>query len=154
MTIYGYARVSTTGQTLATQKALLKAAGVTRIFSEKVSGVATRRPELARVLDELESGDVLVVTKLDRLARSTLDLLRMVDQIGREGAGFKSVGEPWGRHHDVDGASDAHRIVRDCRVRARPDSAADQRGPDARYGRGHEVRSQAEAHPSIRRARR
>jgi DNA invertase Pin-like site-specific DNA recombinase len=89
MTIYGYARVSTTGQTLATQKALLKAAGVRRLFSEKASGVAARRPELERVLDELESGDVLVVTKLDRLARSTLDLLRIVDQIGRECAGFK-----------------------------------------------------------------
>ena len=95
MTIYGYARVSTTGQTLATQKALLKAAGVTRIFSEKVSGVAARRPELERALDELEAGDLLVVTKLDRLARSTLDLLRIVDQIGRERAGFKSLGEPW-----------------------------------------------------------
>ena len=92
MTIYGYARGSTTGQTLATQKALLRAAGVTRIFSEKVSGVSARRPELERVLDELEAGDVLVVT---RLARSTLDLLRMVDQIGREGAGFRSLGEPW-----------------------------------------------------------
>jgi DNA invertase Pin-like site-specific DNA recombinase len=55
MTVYGYARVSTTGQTLATQKALLKAAGVSRIFSEKVSGIAARRPELERVLDELEA---------------------------------------------------------------------------------------------------
>jgi DNA invertase Pin-like site-specific DNA recombinase len=82
MTVFGYARVSTTGQTLATQKALLKAAGVERIFTEKVSGVAARRPELERVLDQLEPGDLLVVTKLDRLARSTLDLLRMVD-IGR-----------------------------------------------------------------------
>src|SRR5215471_13713353 len=106
MTVYGYARVSTTVQTLATQRALLKAAGVTRIFSEKVSGVAAKRPELERVLDELEAGDVLVVTKLDRLARSTLDLLGIVDQIGREGAGFKSLGEP----------SDAHRIVGDCRL--------------------------------------
>src|SRR5262249_21677194 len=60
-----------------------------------VSGVAARRPELERVLDELESGDVLVVTKLDRLARSTLDLWRMVDQIASEGAGFRSLGEPW-----------------------------------------------------------
>jgi DNA invertase Pin-like site-specific DNA recombinase len=57
--------------------------------------VAARRPELERVLDEVESGDVLVVCKLDRLARSTLDLLRIVDQIGREDAGFKSLGEPW-----------------------------------------------------------
>ncbi len=95
MTVYGYARVSTTGQTLATQRELLKAAGVTRIFSEKVSGVAARRPELEYVLDALEPGDLLVVTKLDRLARSTLDLLRIVDQIQKEGAGFKSLGEPW-----------------------------------------------------------
>ena len=95
MTIYGYARVSTTGQTLATQKGLLKAAGVTLIFSEKASGAAARRRKLERALDELEKGDVLVVTKLDRLARSTLDLLRIIDQIGKEGAGFKSLGEPW-----------------------------------------------------------
>jgi DNA invertase Pin-like site-specific DNA recombinase len=95
MTVYGYARVSTTGQTLATHKALLLAAGVERIFSEKVSGVAAKRPELARVLDELEAGDVLVVTKLDPLARSTLDLLRIIDLIGKEGAGFKSLGDPW-----------------------------------------------------------
>jgi DNA invertase Pin-like site-specific DNA recombinase len=66
---------------------------VTRI--EKVSGVAARRPELERTLDELEAGDVLVVTKLDRLGRSTLNLLRIIDQIGREGAGLKSLGEPW-----------------------------------------------------------
>jgi len=95
MAVYGYARVSTTGQTLATQKALLLAAGAERIFSEKVSGVAARRPELERALDQLEAGDVLVVTKLDRLARSTLDLLRITDLIGEEGAGFKSLGDPW-----------------------------------------------------------
>ena len=95
MTTYGYARVSTTGQTLATQRELLAAAGVTRIFSEKVSGVAARRPELEYALDALEAGDMLVVTKLDRLARSTLDLLRILDLIGKEGAHFKSLGEPW-----------------------------------------------------------
>jgi DNA invertase Pin-like site-specific DNA recombinase len=91
MTTYGYARVSTTGQTLATQRELLKAAGVERIFSEKVSGVAARRPELEYVLDALEAGDLLVVTKLDRLARSTLDLLRIIDTIGKEGAHFRSL---------------------------------------------------------------
>src|SRR5215831_16969179 len=69
--------------------------GRERIFSEKVSGVAARRPELERALDQLEAGDVLVVTKLDRLARSTLDLLRIIDLIGKEGAGFKSLGDPW-----------------------------------------------------------
>jgi DNA invertase Pin-like site-specific DNA recombinase len=51
--------------------------------------------QLGHALDELEAGDVLVVTKLDRLARSTLDLLRIVDLIGKEGAGFKSLGDPW-----------------------------------------------------------
>jgi DNA invertase Pin-like site-specific DNA recombinase len=76
-------------ETLATQSALLKDAGVKRIFSENVSGVATRRPGLERALDELEAGDVLVVAKLDRLARSTLDLLRIIDLIGKECAGFK-----------------------------------------------------------------
>ena len=85
----------TTGQTLATQKALLKAAGVERVFSEKTSGAAARRPELERALNELEAGDVLLVTKLDRLARSTLDLLRIIELIGKEGAGFKSLGDPW-----------------------------------------------------------
>jgi DNA invertase Pin-like site-specific DNA recombinase len=57
--------------------------------------VTAKRPALERALDELEAGDVLVVTKLDRLARSTLDLLRIVDLIGKEGAGFKSLGDPW-----------------------------------------------------------
>ena len=58
-------------------------------------GVAAQRLELERTPDELEAGDVLVVTKLDRLARSTLDLLRIIDVIGKEGAGFKSLGDPW-----------------------------------------------------------
>jgi DNA invertase Pin-like site-specific DNA recombinase len=60
-----------------------------------VSGVAARRPELEYALDALEPGGMLVVTKLDRLARSTLDLLRIIDQIAKEGAGFKGLGEPW-----------------------------------------------------------
>jgi DNA invertase Pin-like site-specific DNA recombinase len=94
MTTIGYARVSTSGQTLATQKALLKKAGAERIHAEKVSGVA-KRPELERVLDDLEAGDTLAVTKLDRLARSTLDLLHIIDRIEKEGAGFKSLGDPW-----------------------------------------------------------
>jgi DNA invertase Pin-like site-specific DNA recombinase len=95
MTTIGYARVSTSGQTLATQKSLLKKAGAERIHSEKVSGIAAKRPELERVLDDLEAGDTLVVTKLDRLARSTFDLLRIIDHLEKEGAGFKSLGDPW-----------------------------------------------------------
>jgi DNA invertase Pin-like site-specific DNA recombinase len=95
VTMIGYARVSTAGQTLATQKALLKKAGVDRIQAEKVSGVASKRPAFERVLDDLEAADTLVVTKLDRLVRSTLDLLRIIDRIGKAGASFRSLGDPW-----------------------------------------------------------
>jgi DNA invertase Pin-like site-specific DNA recombinase len=94
MTTYGYARVSTTGQTLATQQQQLATAGVDKTISEKASSVARRRM-LENVLDLLGHGDVLVVTKLDRLARSTLDLLRIVERIGKSGAAFKSLGDVW-----------------------------------------------------------
>jgi DNA invertase Pin-like site-specific DNA recombinase len=94
MMVYGYARVSTIGQTLATQKDMLIKAGVKRLYAEKVSGVATKRPELERVLDRLEAGDVVIVCKLDRLARSTLDLLRIIDRIETAGAHIKSLGDP------------------------------------------------------------
>jgi len=91
---YGYARVSTTGQTLETQLQALAAIGVTKIYREKVSGVK-QRLELEKLLAKLQPGDVVVVTKLDRLARSTLDLLRVIDQIGKAGAHFKSLGDSW-----------------------------------------------------------
>jgi hypothetical protein len=73
MTVYGYARVSTDGQTLDAQVSALKAAGAEKVYSEKQSGAKTDRAALARVLAALESGDALVVTRLDRLARSTRD---------------------------------------------------------------------------------
>jgi DNA invertase Pin-like site-specific DNA recombinase len=95
MTIYGYARVSTAGQTLASQDAQLHAAGCAKVYAEKVSGAKSDRPELAKVLRRLEAGDVLVVTRLDRLARSTRDLLNILDAIGKAGAGFKSLGDTW-----------------------------------------------------------
>ncbi|MGY8682668.1 recombinase family protein [Bradyrhizobium sp. UFLA05-153] len=95
MTIYGYARVSTDGQTLALQKDLLAKAGVERLYAEKVSGIVTKRPELERLLDRLEAGDVLIVTKLDRLARSLRDLLNIVHRIGEAGATFKSLADTW-----------------------------------------------------------
>ena len=78
MPLYGYARVSTRDQDLASQDAELRAAGCTKVFKEKVSGVRTDRPELAKILRRLEPGDVLMVTRLDRLARSTRDLLNLL----------------------------------------------------------------------------
>ena len=93
--IYGYARVSTDGQTLDNQQAQLRQAGVEKVFSEKISGAVTDRPALAKAINGLGNGDVLIVTKLDRLARSTRDLLNTLDAIGKAGATFKSLGDSW-----------------------------------------------------------
>src|SRR3984893_17897845 len=95
MTIYGYARVSTDGQTLASQDAQLHAAGCAKVYSEKASGARTDRPELAKLLRRLDEGDVLMVTRLDRLARSTRDLLNILDTVAKAGAGFKSLAAAW-----------------------------------------------------------
>jgi len=95
MTIYGYARVSTDGQTLASQDAQLHAAGCVKVYEEKVSGAKTDRAELGKLLRRLERGDVLVVTRLDRLARSTRDLLNILHQLGERGVGFKSLADAW-----------------------------------------------------------
>jgi DNA invertase Pin-like site-specific DNA recombinase len=93
--IRGYARVSTDGQTLEAQQEALGAAGATLVYAEKISGAVTDRAALARCLASLGPGDVVLVTKLDRLARSTRDLLNSLDTIGRAGASFKSLGDPW-----------------------------------------------------------
>lgn len=93
--IKGYARVSTDGQTLEAQQEALRAAGAAQIFAEKQSGIKTDRAALARLVASLEPGDVVVVTKLDRLARSTRDLLNTLDAIAKAGASFRSLGDPW-----------------------------------------------------------
>nr|WP_166145389.1 recombinase family protein [Methylosinus sp. RM1] len=96
MTIYGYARVSTEGQTLAGQEAALREAGATKVYSEKISGArAEGRKALARAMVSLGPGDVLLVTRLDRLARSTRDLLNVLDTIAKAGAGFRSLADTW-----------------------------------------------------------
>jgi DNA invertase Pin-like site-specific DNA recombinase len=93
--ILGYARVSTDGQTLDAQQFALTAAGAARVFAEKVSGVVTDRRQLAKAIAGLGAGDVLLVTRLDRLARSTRDLLNVLDAIARAGAGFRSLADTW-----------------------------------------------------------
>jgi DNA invertase Pin-like site-specific DNA recombinase len=95
MTIKGYARVSTDGQTLEAQQEALRMAGATQVFAEKQSGIKADRAALARCLGSLEPGDVVEVTKLDRLARSTRDLLNTLDTIAKAGASFRSLGDPW-----------------------------------------------------------
>jgi DNA invertase Pin-like site-specific DNA recombinase len=94
MALLGYARVSTQGQDLTAQIEALKAAGAETIFREKVSGVRADRPQLAKLMATLQAGDIVVVTKLDRLGRSTRELLELIERIGKSGAAFRSLGDP------------------------------------------------------------
>jgi len=91
----GYARVSTTEQNLDLQLTALKEAGCRRIYQEKISGVKLNRPELQRLIDQLRPDDIVIVWKLDRLGRSTQNLLELADQIKNAEASFCSLSEPW-----------------------------------------------------------
>ena len=91
----GYARVSTQGQTLESQLEELGNSGCSKIFSETASGARISRPQLQSLLKGLDFGDVVVVTRLDRLARSTIDLLTTIKQIADKGCLFKSLADPW-----------------------------------------------------------
>jgi DNA invertase Pin-like site-specific DNA recombinase len=119
---FGYARVSSDGQDLTAQRQALQAAGCDIIREEKVSGGSTSgREQLAILLDFIAEGDTLVVTKLDRLARSTLDMLTIITKLGERGVKFVSLAEPWANTD-----SPASKLMltdgRHCRVRARPHS--------------------------------
>ena len=103
--IFGYARVSTDDQLLDAQTDALTAAGAERIFADKISGSMRKRPELDRLLDHLRPGDVIVVTKYDRLARSLRDLLDIVETIKERGGGFRSLAE------DIDTTTPAGRLT-------------------------------------------
>src|SRR5438094_4003516 len=93
--LLGYARVSTYGQTLDAQLEQLRGAGCTKIFREKVTGAHSDRRQLLKMLDTIAPGDVVTVTRIDRLARSTFDLFAIVKQIVDAKAQFRSLAEPW-----------------------------------------------------------
>lgn len=95
MALVGYARVSTDGQTLDAQVEHLKAAGAERILQERVSGAHRDRVQLRKVIDALGPDDVLLVTRLDRLARSTRDLFNILHEVALKGAGFRSLNDAW-----------------------------------------------------------
>ena len=95
VTVYGYARVSTGGQSVEAQARQLHAAGAGKVFREVASGAKTDRPQLRRLVSELAAGDVVMVTRLDRLARSTRDLLNTLAAITEKKAGFRSLGDAW-----------------------------------------------------------
>ncbi|MFB6419006.1 recombinase family protein [Bradyrhizobium tunisiense] len=92
--IYGCARVSTGGQSLAGQlDALGREAGC--IFAEKISGAKSNRPQLEKLLRSIRAGGVVIVTRLDRMARSTRDLLNILARLEEKKAGFRSLSDPW-----------------------------------------------------------
>jgi DNA invertase Pin-like site-specific DNA recombinase len=93
--IRGYARVSTDGQSVDAQVKQLRAVGAEKVYRETASGARADRAQLRRVLNQLDKGDVLMVTRLDRLARSTRDLLNTLAAIADKGAGFRSLGDAW-----------------------------------------------------------
>jgi len=104
--LIGYARVSTGGQDLALQRAALTVAGCSRLFEETVSGAQRERQQLASLLLTVRPDDVIVVTRLDRLARSTRDLLDIAEKLQGVGVGLRSLAEPW-----ADTTSPAGRMV-------------------------------------------
>jgi len=103
--IIGYARVSTDDQSLDSQTDALSTAGAEKVFGDKISGSKRARPELDKMLEQLRDGDVVTVTKYDRLARSLKDLLEIVETIRERGAGFRSLDE------DIDTTTPAGRLV-------------------------------------------
>ena len=107
----GYARVSTVGQTLAAQLEQLRADGCAKIFREKVTGTRADRRELLKLLKAITPGDVVTVTRIDRLARSTFDLFAIVKQIVDAGRSIPLTGRTVGRHRHK------HRTADDCRSR-------------------------------------
>jgi DNA invertase Pin-like site-specific DNA recombinase len=93
--IYGYARVSTDGQSVDAQVRQLTKAGCKKVFRETASGVKTDRTQLRKALEQIDAGDVLMVTRLDRLARSTRDLLNTLATVAERKSGFRSLGDTW-----------------------------------------------------------
>lgn len=103
--IFGYARVSTDDQNLDAQTDALTGAGAARIYADKISGGTRKRPELDKLFEQLREGDVVIVAKYERLARSLRDLLDIVEAIKERGAGFRSLAE------DIDTTTPAGRLV-------------------------------------------
>jgi DNA invertase Pin-like site-specific DNA recombinase len=93
MTIWGYARVSSESQDYERQVEVLRAAGAEKVLAEKMSGARADRPQLGKLMAALKAGDVVLVTKIDRLGRSTQDLLNLIGAMRKAGANFKSLGD-------------------------------------------------------------
>jgi DNA invertase Pin-like site-specific DNA recombinase len=144
MTVYGYARVSTEGQSLSAQVAELKGAGAQRIFQEKINGARTDRKRLKRLLEEVDEGDV-IVTRLDRLARSTRNLLNILAAISQAKASFRSLHDAWADTTTPHGRLILIVLGGLAESREAPDRVAHQRRQEAGTGARRGVRTPAEA---------
>jgi len=151
MPTVGYARVSSTGQDLTVQLERLKATGCEKVFQEKRSGVDAGRPELKRCLEYLREGDTLLVTKLDRLARSTSDLYCTVSQLGEKGVAFKVTDDP-----SIDTTSRTGKLImgmlaliaefeNDIRRERQMDGIAKAKERGVKFGRKRELTSEMAA---------
>ena len=145
MAVFGYARVSTEGQNLTGQLAALKAAGADPIYREKISGVRADRPQLAKLMAGLGAGDVVVVTKLDRLGRSTRELLDLIDRISKAGASFRSIGDPLWDTGSSQGRLLSTMLAAIAEFERELIRERTGEGTEARHGRRREVRPQAQA---------
>jgi hypothetical protein len=132
--IYGYARVSTDAQDLTSQVAQPKAAGCETIFRKKMTGIHAERPQLKKLMAKLDAGDVVTVTRIDRLARSTFDLFAIVKQIVDAGGQFRSLADPWADTATSTRVLDDRRAGRTGGRRARSDSHADGGRPEPGEG--------------------
>lgn len=95
MTLIGYARVSSKDQNDAKQIRALEKAGCTKIYTEKVSGATTERPQLTQLFNDAKEGDIIIIQELSRLSRSTKDLLELVDTMKEKGIGLRSINDTW-----------------------------------------------------------
>lgn len=147
--ICGYARVSTDGQSVDAQVRLLKAAGCEEVCRETVSGAKTDRAQLRGALAALDASDRLMVTRLNRLVRSTCYLLNTLPAIADKKAGFRSLAEAWNDTSAAYGAVDADRPRRAGGVRARANPRPHRRGTRPRKGAPAEPWPTLQAHNSL-----
>jgi len=151
--IYGYARVSTDGQSVNAQVVALRKHGAGKVFREVASGVKTDRPQLRRLVSEIAAGDVVIVTPLDRLAQSTRDLLEHARGDHREKGRLPITRRRMGQHDHGARPSDAHRLRRPRRVRARAYPHPHRRGARAPRRTG-KVSAESPSSPRTRSTRR
>jgi hypothetical protein len=146
--IYGYARVSTDGQSVEAQVAALKKHGAEKVFREVASGAKTDRAQLRRVIGQLAAGDVLMVTRLDRLARSTRDLLNTLAAITDKEAGFRSLGDTWADTTTPHGRLMLTVLGGLAEFERELNPRPHRRGTGARQGARCQARPAAKAHPA------